>query len=504
MEPESRSDEYSDEYKEKRNLLSVAIQNRSVNHIKESNLDMGALLYKDENGDTPLMEAIKKSGEASNDSEKKQCLNIIKVILKKMAAAKAEIDTLDSNGRTALIEAITHSDPEVVNLLLQHNPNLNIRITPKVNLDVPTENQDIQGFHEGAAALEVAFEFGGKSLDAANAILENMLKNPNANPEYLNIAQNNEGDTALMLTIKAIATYKRDERKARAIDILKKNAIALVDEMSVGGLAVENTQGETALMLAAEIGDLTLFNAIFEKFDKKPVFNGKFLTSAIEGGNPGIIKFVLAGVDVTTLKSTDERGNTKLMLAAATGNFEIFGDILKKYQDSKIDIKQKAENGKTLLLSAVMGENPDIIKAVLGEMVKAKDFSSLNVLDNIGVTALMRIICSSCIKNNDKLEIIKTILQYTSPDGLNVQDTSPSLHKETALMWAIRQENPDLNIIKAILEKTNLEGLSIKNKYGKPAVTLAEEKEYKEISVAVHEKIDQLEAAESAPPGLKM
>lgn len=189
----------------------------------------------------------------------------------------------------------------------------------------------------------------------------------------------------------------------------------------INGINVKNSNGSTALMIAAQKGQTEIVKELL----KAP------------------------GIDVNI---RNNNGETALMLATHSHNAEIINALLKM---PNIEVNLVDNNGYTALVSAIETRLPRVLEPIL----RARN-TQVNSYDNNGDTGLIRAIKYICGE-----EIIQCIL--ASPNvNVNLVDNSGY----TALMWAIIKGQTEN--IRAILDNPDVDLQCTTNK-GQTALTLA-------------------------------
>ncbi len=239
-------------------------------------------------GMTPLMAAVRKGS-----------CELVKLILEH----GADINAQDKKGQCAIMDALSGGNEKIIDLLLQYNPNLNLKdrygtpiifyiSNPKqiVTLKKAGMDLDAQTNTGNTFLIHACEDISSQSIiDTCEILLENGA-NPNIRGEY--------GNTALMRIISAWS-----------VNVLP--ATQLICKYGVD-LNIQNNNGETALILAAE----------YKKAD--------------------VVKYLVEqGCD---LNLRDDKGQTAAIVAAKRGK----DDVLKYLIENGCDLSIKDNDGKTV------------------------------------------------------------------------------------------------------------------------------------------------------------
>jgi ankyrin repeat protein len=420
----------------------------------------------DVRGLTPLMSAAEKMSVA-----------LIKMLLE--AGARYSINAKDNEGRTALMLAAERGHVETIKTLLEAGAAINA----KDNMG-KTALMYTQGYmYSSSSSLDA-----GKCLIAAGASINDvnakrqtplMLAAQRNYLEEVKIlleagarasvnARDDQGKTALMYV-------KRQQYNDASADIIRSlvaagadvnaidddgetplmlslskdfyygNPIALINEGARASINKKDKHGRTALMFAAQSGDVRMIQMLLDVGASLNARDNKgqtALTYAALGysSRSDVIRFLVSA----GLKVDDENddGQTALMLAAQRYAAEAVSQLLKAGADSSVNKKDKVgrtalmyavseaiypyllpeavtsligagadvneadESGQTVLMFALRGRSLQSIKRLL------EGGARVNAQDKQGLTALMHAIeCSVCGSENEMAEEVRVLLE---------------------------------------------------------------------------------------------
>jgi ankyrin repeat protein len=235
----------------------------------------------------------------------------------------------------------------------------------------------------------------------------NMPNKYGITPLLISCDKNNIDIFKLLLKYKADVNVSDKNGNTPLIFACAKNNIEIVKlllELKVD-VNVSDKDGNTPLILACSNGNLEIVKLLLELKADVNVSNKDGNTPLIFAcykNNIEIVKLLLelkADVNVS-----DKNGNTPLLEACAKNNIE----IVKLLLELKADVNVSDKKGFTPLIFACYKNNTDIIKLLLKLKV------DVNVSNKDGITPL-RI---ACIMNN--IEIVKLLLELKA--DVNVSD----------------------------------------------------------------------------------
>ncbi|CAM8959602.1 unnamed protein product [Rhodiola kirilowii] len=312
----------------------------------------------------------------------------VREVLERSEPSWKTVDSVDSHGQSLLHLAVSQSRPDLVQLLLEFDPDVNCHNRSGSS---PLETAASVGdalivelllAHRAESERSITSQMGPIHLAAGGGHVEVLrlllLKGANVNsltkdgntalhlavrerkrdcarlllasgigPEFQNI---NEGETALH-----IASGLGDEHMVKLL--LQKGA----------NKEIRNRQGKTAYDLAAEEGHMRLFDALR--------LGDAFCTAARKGDVKAIQRLIENGV---VINGKDQNGWTGLHRAAFKGKTETVRILIGK----GVDLDAKDEDGYSALHCAVESGFPDVVELLL------KRGADVEARTNRGVTAL--------------------------------------------------------------------------------------------------------------------
>ncbi len=271
------------------------------------------------------------------------------------------IDSLDSHGHTALMNAVDNEYDDIVKLLLENKADVNLRDT-----------------------------FGRQStvlMDAVESDSENIVKLLLANKADVNL-QNNLGWTALMYAVKSDS----------------ENMVKLLLE-NKADVDLWNNDGRTALMEAVagnseNIVKLLLKNEADVNLQNNDNDGHTTLMQAVMNNNNNIVKLLLENKANIDLQDGHERS---ALMYAVIGNSENMVELLLK---NNANVNLRHSMGHTVLMYA----SENMAKLLL------KNKANVDLQDNLGRSALMKAV----IFNFENM--VKLLLKNKA--NVDLQDTS--------------------------------------------------------------------------------
>ena len=289
----------------------------------------------------------------------------------------ADVNAKDENGNTPLIQATRGGDLEVVKCLVQNGADVNVRLYGKSVLSKAIEQNagaEVQEFlrekgaiewvisKEEAKKLSQGFWNDKGDLKSSDEIKELLKKGADVN------ASNKYGDTALMM-----AVYNGH------LEVVKYLAECGVD------VNASDKHGRTALMNASENGHLEVVKYLVERgaqLDIQDKNGWTALIGAARGGYLEVVKYLVQnGADVN---AQNKYGRTALMIVAYNGEI----DVVKYLAENGANLRVIDKDGWTALDMAKFGYKDDCVKFL--EEAKRKALAQKGQSAKMGVSPIVK------------------------------------------------------------------------------------------------------------------
>lgn len=318
----------------------------------------------------------------------KGLMDEVREVLERSDPTWRAADAVDSDGRSLLHIAVEQGRPDLVQLLLEFDPDVEARgrsgSTPMEAAAAAGEALIVELLlaHKASTERSEASNWGPIHLAAGNGhadVLRHLLvKGADVN------AVTKDGSTALHLAVEErrrdcvrllVANGARsDARNARDGDTPLHAAASLGDEQVVKLLLhkgankdVRNRAGKTAYDLAAENGHSKLYDALR--------LGDGLCAAARKGDLRMVLRLIENGAAVN---GRDQNGWTALHRAAFKGRVDVARALVEK----GVDVDAKDEEGYTALHCAVEAGQADVIEVLV------KKGADVEARTNKGVTAL--------------------------------------------------------------------------------------------------------------------
>ncbi|KAJ7971924.1 Ankyrin repeat containing protein [Quillaja saponaria] len=327
----------------------------------------------------------------------------IREVLERSDPSWKAANSMDTQGQTLLHLAISQSRPDLVQLLLEFEPDIE---APNHNCSTPLEDASSSGealivelllAHKANTERSESSTWGPIHLAAAAGHMEvlRLLLLKGANVDSLT----KDGNTALHLAVEKhrrdcvkllLANGgKPDIRNTKHCDTPLHIAAGSGDEQMVKLLLqmgankdVRNRAGKNAYDVAAENGHNRLFDALRL---------GDSLCLAARKGEVRYIKRLLE--NGAAINGRDQHGWTALHRASFKGRIEVVRVLLEK----GIDVDAKEEHGYTALHCAVESGHADVTDLLVkkGADIEAKTnkgVSALRIAESLNYAGITRIL----------------------------------------------------------------------------------------------------------------
>ncbi|KAK4478826.1 hypothetical protein RD792_014327 [Penstemon davidsonii] len=326
----------------------------------------------------------------------------IREVLEKSDPAWKSADSLDSEGQSLLHLAISQGRPDLVQLLLEFEPDIEAQGRSNSS---PLEAAAASGeelivelllAHKANPERSEYSTWGPIHLAAGNGhvnVLRHLLlKGANVN------ALTKDGNTALHLAV--------EERRKDCARLLLANA-ARAD--------IRNVNGDTPLHIASSLGDENMVKLLLNKGTNKDVRNKVGKTAydlAAENGHTKLFDALRLGDNLCIaarkgevrmvirllengayINGRDQNGWTALHRAAFKGRVDVARTLIEK----GIEINAKDEDGYTALHCAVGSGQSDVIELLVkkGADVEArtnKGVTALQIAESLNYSGIVRVL----------------------------------------------------------------------------------------------------------------
>ncbi len=345
-------------------------------------------------------------------------LDVVKMLLDEKK--DIDVNVQNNQGHTALLLAIKNGQLDVAKMLLERK-----------ETDVNRLNK-----RWGVTALMLAIMSGPK-LDIVEKLLERKDIDVNVRNKFLKrrlqaFFIDSEGNTALML----------------AAEKCKLDVVKMLLERADIDVNVQNNQGNTALLLATKLGgyfnpayipcglELDVVENLLEINDiDVNVRNNRGNTALMLAcfiGDRDIVEKLLERKEID-VNVQNNKGNTALLLATKNGQLDVAKMLLER---ADIDVNVQNEQGETVLMFAIRDKNSEVVKRLL-----ERKETDVNLQNKWGVTALEMAIMT------EQVDVVEMLLQRKEIDVNQVTGRGG----ETALMLAIRFYSPE--VVERLLER---------------------------------------------------
>ncbi|WP_162844168.1 ankyrin repeat domain-containing protein [Sinobacterium caligoides] len=324
---------------------------KGYRHILQALIDQGADVNQPGRGGwTPLMVAA-LHGHQDN----------IALLL----AGGADLERQNVDGRSALMYAVAENQQQAVEQLLAAKANV---------MAVVGENATVALQGGGLSVLAIAIS--ANHLNQVELLLQAGAK-PNgrpgaAPPLYYALLDNRLEIAELLLAAKANIHW-RDRHGNSLLHRLVLNAdVSTIDYLLAKGVVpgLRNQRGESALILAANSGQLPSFQRLLHEASDEEKQAALF-AAATSGVTQVVVELLASGVAVN---SVDADGRTALMLAAALRHHVLVEQLLDRHG---VAINQRDNNGETALMMAVMAR-PSKLRVVEALLAAGADLDATN------------------------------------------------------------------------------------------------------------------------------
>lgn len=367
---------------------------------------------------------------------------------------RADINSQDMNGDTALSIAAKAGDDEKILLLLKNSADVELakkKVSGEALTKLEKSYQQVR-----KATTDFVFAMNMRNISRAKSLLKNtpvdvnmsVITNPifgtsstalisaahPGNEEILKLllkypsidvnVRDNKGGTALSYAVRWTQGLKKEHLQKPAVmsifDFHQKPIVELLLKHPNIDVNMEDNNKLTPLMHATLLGRTKTVELLLKHKDieinKKGNLDCTALMMAAAFGQPEIVKLLISqpGININ-LKNQD--GATALHQAVMNGHEDVVKLLLEHLN---IDVNAKSNDGFTVLISAAGNGRKGIVKLLLKHPK-----INVNEQENTGFTALLN------AATNGHTEIVKMLLEYPKTN-VNLWEK----HRYTALLNA--------------------------------------------------------------------
>ncbi|PWA35686.1 Ankyrin repeat-containing protein [Artemisia annua] len=374
----------------------------------------------------------------------------IRDVLEKSDPTWKAVDSVNSEGHTLLHLAISQSRPDLVQVLLDFEPDVEARsrsgTTPLEDAAASGENLIVELLLAHRASTErsesstygpLHLAAGGGHVDVLKLLL---LKGANVN------ALTKDGNTALHLAV--------EERRRDCARLLLSGganpdignvadnetplhiASALGDDNMVKFLLlkgankdIQNRSGKTAYEVAVEHGHTRLFDSLR--------LGDRLCTASRKGEVRTINRVLESGA---TINGIDQHGWTALHRASFKG----YTDVVRVLIEKGVNIDARDEEGYTAMHCAVESGNADVLELLVkkGADVKVrtnKGVTAMQIADSLNYAGITRILINGGANKDEIKNVSKNSLVFENKIGRKGSHKGiGSIKKKTTRAQALR------------------------------------------------------------------
>ncbi|MFS7956992.1 putative non-specific serine/threonine protein kinase [Helianthus anomalus] len=352
----------------------------------------------------------------------------IRDVLEKGDPSWRAVDSVDDEGQTLLHLAISQSRADLVQLLLEFEPDIEARnrlgMSPLEAASASGEGLIVELLLAHRASTErtesstwgpVHLAAHGGHVDVLRLLL---LKGADVN------MLSKDGDTALHMAVEEqrrdccrlllASGAQTDIRNSHDLDTPLHIAAALGDDYMVKLLLqkgaykeIRNRSGKTAYDIAVERGHTKLFNALG--------LGDKLCIASRKGEVRTIRKILESGAVVNGL---DQHGWTALHRAAFKGRAEVVKFLIEK----GVDINARDEEGYTALHCAVESGHVDVLELLVkkGADVEArtnKGATPMQIAESLNYSGIKRVLVQGGASKDELTQMSKKIPAFANKSG---------------------------------------------------------------------------------------
>ncbi|KAI3706592.1 hypothetical protein L6452_24448 [Arctium lappa] len=375
----------------------------------------------------------------------------IRDVLEKSEPSWKAVDSVDSEGQTLLHLAIGQGRADLVQVLLEFEPNVEARSrvgsTPLEAAAASGESLIVELLlaHQASAERLEPSAWGPLHLAAgaghADILRLLLLKGVNVDTLtkdgnsalHLAVEERRRDCARLLLTSGANPDIRNSGRDETSLHI----AVALGDDKMVKLLLqkganknIRNQSRQTAYDVAAEHGHTRLFDAL------------RLADSLCVAARKGEIRTVNRLIDGrVTINAKDQHGWTVLHRASFKGHVEVVQILMRNGAD--IDIDARDEDGYTALHCAVESGHVDVLELLVkrGADIEArtnKGATAMQIAESLNYTGITRVLARGGFEKDELAILSKTVTEFASKTGTRYGNETGSMKKMSTRARAVR------------------------------------------------------------------
>ncbi|KAI3738441.1 hypothetical protein L2E82_28473 [Cichorium intybus] len=379
---------------------------------------------------------------------KKGSIDEIREVLEKSDPSWNAVNSVDSEGQTLLHLAVSQSRPDLVQVLLEFEPDVEARswsgTTPLEDAAGSGETLIVELLLAHRANME-RFEsstWGAVHLAAGGGHAD-VLKLLLLRGAYVN-SLTKDGNTALHLAV--------EERRRDCARVL----LAAGAKVDIG-----NSDNETPLHIATALGDDNMVKLLLQKRSNKEIRNksgktaydvaaehghtrlfdvlrlGDRLSVAARKGEMRVINRLLEGG--AAINGVDQHGWTVLHRASFKGHTDVVRVLIEK----GVNIDARDEDGYTAMHCAVESGNVDVLELLVkkGADVKArtnKGVTAMQIADSLNYAGITRILINGGAKRDESKRESKNSPAFGNKIGRRSDKEMGLMKKKTTRAQIVR------------------------------------------------------------------
>ncbi|KZV36437.1 ankyrin repeat and protein kinase domain-containing protein 1-like [Dorcoceras hygrometricum] len=384
----------------------------------------------------------------------KGCMDEIREVLEKSVSNSRAVDSVDSEGNSLLHLAIAQSRPDLVQLLLEFEPDIEAtNRTGSSPLEVASASGEeliveLLLAHKASPERSEFSTWGPIHLAAGNGhvqVLRHLLLK-GANPNSLT----KDGNTALHLAVE-------EKRRDCARLLLANGARSNIPNAS---------DGETPLHIASTLGDEQMVKLLLHKGANKDIRNKQRKTAydvAVDNGHTNLFDALKLGDNLcsavrkgelrmilrllengASIHGRDQNGWTALHRASFKGRIDVTRVLIEK----GIDVNAKDEDGYTALHCAVESGQADVIELLVkrGADIEAKTnkgVTAVQIAESLNYTGIVRILVQGGAAKEGFLQLKSKQNSFAFRKGISTIEMDTGVIKKKPHSTRVRRTSFD-------------------------------------------------------------